>query len=324
MSRSSSCSKSTKLYCVKSVSCILGIYYFTANHRLVHIYFTVFYIGDPVHVNMSLNDNAPDPAHAQQQHQKYFKLPEFWPSSPHAWFGIVEAQFRIRQVTLEEDRFTLVASVLPENSARKVAHLLSTPPADCYTQLKAALLSSHQLTDIQKSELLFNMDDLGSKRPMELLTEMMELVTPGEEKTRLFAMLFMHRLPAQVRVQLTEDDHTDLRALAEKAERCSAMLARKTGTSSVQAVFTPEDDGDEPAASVSAIRSSSSGQRNNKGGKPGFWQQKKQQQKRQPAQQSDNSSPAELARMASGLCFPHFKYGAKAFNCTQPCNWQGN
>ena len=43
MSRSSSCSKSTKLYCVKSVSCILGIYYFTANHRLVHIYFTVFY-----------------------------------------------------------------------------------------------------------------------------------------------------------------------------------------------------------------------------------------------------------------------------------------
>ena len=43
MSRSSSCSKSTKLYCVKSVSCILGIYYFTANHRLVHIHFTVFH-----------------------------------------------------------------------------------------------------------------------------------------------------------------------------------------------------------------------------------------------------------------------------------------
>ena len=63
-------------------------------------------------------------------------------------FGIVEAQFHIRQVTSEEDRFTLVASVLPESSARKVAHLLSTPPADCYTQLKVALLSSHQLTDI--------------------------------------------------------------------------------------------------------------------------------------------------------------------------------
>ena len=126
----------------------------------------------------------------------------------------MEDQFHIRQVTSEDDRFTLVASVLPETSVRKVAHLLSTPPADCYTQLKAALLSSHQLTDIQKSELLFNMDDLGSKCPMEPLTEMMELVTPGEENTRLFAMLFMRRLPAQVRVQLTEDNHTDLQPSA--------------------------------------------------------------------------------------------------------------
>ena len=68
---------------------------------------------------MSLNENAPYPVHAQQQqqHQKYFKQPEFWPSSPHAWFGIVEAQFPIRQVTSEDDRFMLVASVLPENSA---------------------------------------------------------------------------------------------------------------------------------------------------------------------------------------------------------------
>ena len=31
------------------------------------------------------------------------------------------------------------------------------------------------------------MDDLGSKRPMDLLNEMVELVTPGEEKTKLFA-----------------------------------------------------------------------------------------------------------------------------------------
>ena len=65
------------------------------------------------------------------------------------------------------------------------------------------------------------MDDLGSKRPMDLLNEMVELVTPGEEKTKLLAMLFMGCLPPQVRVQLTEDDYTDLRALAEKADRCT-------------------------------------------------------------------------------------------------------
>ena len=67
------------------------------------------------------------------------------------------------------------------------------------------------------------MDDLGSKHPMELLTEMVELVTPGEENTKLFAVLFMR----------WEDNHTDLGAPAEKADRCSVMLARKSGMSSV-------------------------------------------------------------------------------------------
>ena len=40
----------------------------------------------------------------------------------------------------------------------------------------------------------------------------------------------MHHLPPQVRVQLNEDDYTDLRALAEKADCCTIMLARKVGT----------------------------------------------------------------------------------------------
>ena len=273
---------------------------------------------------MSLNeDAAPNPA----QRQRFFKLPDFWPSSPHAWFGIVEAQFRIHEVNSQEDRFTLVASVLPEASARRVAHLLATPTDDCYTQLKAALLSSHQLTEIQKAELLFNMDDLGSKRPMDLLNEMMELVKPGEEKTQLFAMLFMRRLPAQVRVQLTEDDYTDLRALAEKADRCTAMLARKAGTVA-SAVLQCEDDSEEPVSSVSAIHSSGrsggsshSGGGSQRGGKKtGFWQQKKQQRQKS----TDTSSPADAALVASGLCYPHFKFGAKAHSCYQPCSWTGN
>ena len=152
----------------------------------------------------------------------------------------MEAQFQLWEVTSEADRFTLVASVLPESSACCVLHLLTTLPADCYIQLKASLLSSHQLTEIQKAELLFNMDDLGSKRPMDLLTE---LVKPGEEKTQLFAMLFMRRLPPQVRVQLTEDDYTDLRALAEKAERYAAMLVRNAGATTVNAILPTEEEG---------------------------------------------------------------------------------
>ena len=53
---------------------------------------------------------------------------------------------------------------------------------------------------------------------------MLELVYPGEERSRLFAMLFLRRLPAAVRLQLTEDDHEDVCALAVKADRCAASI----------------------------------------------------------------------------------------------------
>ena len=92
---------------------------------------------------------------------RFFKLPDFWPSSPLAWFGIVESQFALPNVTSQREQFGLVAAVLPESSARKITHLLAAPPADCYTALKAALLQSHILTDMQCMELLFNMDNLG-------------------------------------------------------------------------------------------------------------------------------------------------------------------
>jgi len=38
-----------------------------------------------------------------------------------------------------------------------------------------ALLSKHPLIEIQKSELLFNMDALGARQPVDLLAEMLEL-----------------------------------------------------------------------------------------------------------------------------------------------------
>ena len=58
----------------------------------------------------------------------FFKLPDFWTGSPAAWFSIVEAQFEMREVTSQRDKFALISAVLPEISARCVTHLLAGPP----------------------------------------------------------------------------------------------------------------------------------------------------------------------------------------------------
>jgi len=265
---------------------------------------------------------------------KYFKLPDFWPSSIAAWFGVAEAQFDLRGVTSQRARFGLVASILPEASAKKVTHLLQSPSATCYDDLKKALLSSHLLSEVQRMDMLFNMDPLGSRRPSDLLSEMLELVDPGEEKTKLFARLFLRRLPAPVRVQLTEDDLTDLRSLAEKADRKVASLAKQAADAVlINAATAPAADSDNNVAafeelSVSAARFNGRGRgrgkgrggwnknrgggggRNNFGGGNNFNQKKE--------------TPVDIAIASSGLCRSHFIYGETAHSCQQPCSWQGN
>ena len=130
----------------------------------------------------------------------------------------MESQFEVSGVPTERDKFGLVTGMLLELSARKITHLLQAPLANRYTALKAVLLSVLQLTNMQHMEALFSMDNISNKRPMDLLSEMMDLVRPGEEKTEIFPILFMPRLPAQVCCQLTEDNHSDLLALAAHAD----------------------------------------------------------------------------------------------------------
>ena len=252
---------------------------------------------------------------------KFFKLPDFWASSPAAWFGIVESHFRMRGVTSQLDRFSLVTAVLPEASARRVRHLLTTPGDDCYDVLRAALLTANQLTSYQKAELLFSAEPLGDRRPSELLSELMELVRPGEERSHLFAMLFLRRLPAPIRLLLTEDDHEDVQALAEKADRCAASLHKQQVGSlcssmaalSIGDASEVSDGGDFSIAALSSGRQRGGFQRQQSGGR----------QQRSTAQQLA-PSPATLSQQAAGLCWFHFTFGAKANKCRKPCAWQGN
>ncbi len=144
-----------------------------------------------------------------------WKLQPFWPDAPVAWFGVAEAQFYLRRVHTEVDRFCLVASALDKESLKKVVHLVSAPHPDTpYLALKEALLVSHQLTDFQRVEMLLAMPPLGARRPSELLADMLEICPLG---------LFLQLLPREIRVLLTHEDHTDLLRLAAHADRLVAF-----------------------------------------------------------------------------------------------------
>jgi hypothetical protein len=70
------------------------------------------------------------------------------------------------------------------------------------------------LLDFQKAKKLFLMQPLGSRKPSEMMATMLEFCPRREERTNLFACLFLKRLLREIRVLLTRVDHKDTKDLA--------------------------------------------------------------------------------------------------------------
>ena len=141
-------------------------------------------------------------------------------------------------------------------------------------------------------------------------------------------MLFLHRLPAAVHLQLTEDDHEDIRTLADKADRCTASIHRHQQLLPMFAAATDdcEDTEEQSDYTITAVGSSQGGR---------FNQQSRGGQNRpkggsggQGPQSSNSSSPQEPSQAQqakqAGLCRNHFIYGEKTYNCGGNCSWSGN
>jgi hypothetical protein len=54
--------------------------------------------------------NAPPPQQQRQQQPPNLKIPPFWASNPEAWFGIVEGQFILRNITQRTTSISITCS----------------------------------------------------------------------------------------------------------------------------------------------------------------------------------------------------------------------
>jgi hypothetical protein len=255
----------------------------------------------------------PAPAHGSAA---FVKLPPFWPHAPALWFSQIECLFHVKQVTDQFQKYCHVVGSLPHESLRQVADIVEAPPAETpYVAIKQRLMAAHQMTSFQRAEKLFAMPALGNRKPSELMAAMLEICPRGEEKTDLFACLFLQRLPREIRILLADADHKDPKLLAEKADQL-------WGHHSIEAVgisVVQEDDG-----LVAAMRSDNGGGRG-RGGRGGRGNHRRGRGAgggtRAAMAESDISKEA---RLAAGLCLRHWRYGDQAHGCEQPCAWPGN
>jgi hypothetical protein len=198
------------------------------------------------------------------------------------------------------DQYYLVHGALSEANVDMVRHIVEEEPdTTSFRLLREALVSSHILSDYQRTGRLITMEPLNCRKLSEMLAAMSKL-KPADDK-QYFAYFFLQRLPREVRILLSQEPVADMRALAEKADALIALHVPQQHD--VAAVTPPEPDDPTVAA---AARSSES--------KKGGQFKKKKHQRRQRS-----SSPEE--ERWSPLCWLHIRFGDKARRCEQPCAW---
>ena len=113
------------------------------------------------------------------------KLPPFWPADSQLWFAQIEAQFSTRNITAQKTKFEyVIASLSPEYAAEVCDLLLYARLERTLTMYsKEQLVKRTTASEQQRLQQLLNTEELGDRKPTQLLRRMLQLFgdQPPEE-----------------------------------------------------------------------------------------------------------------------------------------------
>ena len=237
------------------------------------------------------------------------KLPPFWQQDPEVWFAQVEAQFGTRGITVERTKFDYVVASLSTEVAMEVRDLILSPPdTDPYKVLKEQLIGRTVASEQRRLQQLFNAEELGDRKPTQLLRRMHQLLGEKASTTdsTFLRELFLQRLPANVRMVLASTaEATSLDQLATLADRIMEAVT----SPSVSSVETSQ-----LSVELSELRAEVARLRQLVGSR------------RRPSR-SHSTSPAPSrpwAQPQPGVCWYHQQFGEAARKCKPPCSKAGN
>ncbi len=220
------------------------------------------------------------------------KLPDFWETQATLWFARAEAQFQLRNITADETRFNYVVSALSAATAVQVYSCLENPPmTDKYGTLKTLLLAVFGLSKEQRAQRLLGLSDVGETRPSERLNHMMAL-RGGFSSDILFQEIFLRHLPEQIRLPLTSSGVTNLRDMAEMADKLCWARCRIGAAvwNQEPSDVAPAPSPDEPTPVAASTR-------------------------------RHNPTPPPQPSPERTWCYYHARFGQKARSCRPPCTF---
>ncbi|KAF6210948.1 hypothetical protein GE061_014061 [Apolygus lucorum] len=125
-----------------------------------------------------------------------FKPPPFWKANVHIWFKQLEAQFRVKNIVSDDDKYDLIISAIDSSVLTQVTDLVIDPTVECkYEALKERLISCYCESEEKKLQMLLKGISSGEKKPSQLLREMRELANRNVSEELLKSM-WLQQLPS--------------------------------------------------------------------------------------------------------------------------------
>lgn len=253
------------------------------------------------------SNGAANPNVATSTASVAIKLPDFWKSDPAMWFAQAEAQFVLAGVTRDATKFYHIIAKVDQSVLCHISDLVANPPEDDkYKAIKDRLLSRFEMSAQAKMEKLLNSCDLGDMKPTHMLARMQDLAAGLKVDDGLMKMLFLNRLPANVKTVLTIHDGT-LSRLAEMADKMVESSYTHIAATASQAAFAPQDELGEQIAYLTAEIKKLKGV-----GRHRSERSRSSSRVRQGTSDRDN------------ICWYHRKYAAQAHQCREPCAFKNS
>ncbi|XP_029635007.1 uncharacterized protein LOC115210544 [Octopus sinensis] len=127
-----------------------------------------------------------------------------WTGDTLMWLTQLEATFRANRIANEEQKYNIMLSNLPPPLSNEIRDLLLNPMEPVsYSSIKEEILKCTSSSKQKEFAKLFNGEELGNRKPTQLLRRMNELLGNQQIEESYLKEVFFNKLPHKTQTLLS-------------------------------------------------------------------------------------------------------------------------
>jgi hypothetical protein len=240
------------------------------------------------------------------------KIPIYNNIDPALWFAMCESTFALatpKAITDPVTKYNYCVAHLPPDTASLVRDIILRQRTETsYDELKAAITERCGESSTQEIRKLLAGEQLGDRKPSELLRVMKRRAEKHDVSDSLLLELFLQQLPSNVQTILASVESLKPEQAASTADRILEVTPMQVSTISQNSASNA--DYESLSKEIRKLRNEVSFLRRNRSRS---FSRKRFGRKRSPS-----------VKNASNFCWYHRKFDENAQKCVPPCSFKGN